>query len=115
MKVKKTTYGEFNKRFSGFHRLGFDKEEINLSTKGFLSIVYRATILYSKKRDCTLVALTCLGYFDLFGPNKDDLTYVLKFDGKIKKEDLIDNNLPYREDLSILTEELYIRWQETIR
>ena len=114
MKVKRTTYGEFNKRFSGFNRLGFDKDEVNISTNGCLSIIYRAVILYSKKKDCTLVALTCLGYFDLFGARKDDPTYVLKLDGKVKKEDLIDKEFKYRDEISVITEQLYKEWHESL-
>ena len=115
MKIKRTTYGEFKKRFSGLKRLMVDYSEHNLETKGFIPILYRVIIMYRKSMDCTYIAISCIGYIDLFGPRDDALTYVIKIDGKVTAEDLIDKEFKYHEELTSITEELYNKWHDKLQ
>ncbi len=115
MKIKRTTYGEFNRRFGGLKRLAVERKECNLSSNGFMPILYRAILMYRKQKDCTYVAISCLGWIDLFGPGKDDLMYAVKFDGKVTAEDLTDDEFKYHEELISITEELYNKWHDKLQ
>lgn len=115
MKIKRTTYGEIRKRFGGLKRLAVEREERNLSTSGFMPLTYRAVLMYRKQKDCTYVAISCLGWINLFGPKEDDLMYAMKFDGKITAEDLTDEEFKYHDEFISITEELYNKWHDKLQ
>ena len=109
MKFKETTYGEFNKRFSGLARLACKREEKNLTFGGSLlnMMTYRVNMVYNSRKDCTYYAITCIGYIDIFGPNDDTYTLVARMDGKLE-----DTSEFPDEELRAMCEECLKRWRE---
>ena len=114
MKIKKMTYGEFNKKFGGLHRLAIEREDFNITTGGFMSITYRTSVCYRKEKDYTYIAQTCLGYIDLFGPSEGDLTYVCRLNGKFTSDDLVDKEFIYKKEIGAIREELYNIWHKKL-
>lgn len=103
MKVWRTTYKEFNDKFSGgFNRLRFNRREGNIEYGGFIKNVYRTIFVYNAKKDCTYVGWIALGYIDLFGPSQDDFCLAVKYDGKVNMDDFI---VTHKDDAIALCEE----------
>ena len=117
MKIKRITYGEFEKRFGGLKRLAIRRSDGNLVhyTRGsIVPIRYRMNICYKPKKGCTYVGLTCLGYLDIFGPDLDDPTIVCRFSGKITSDELIREDFGYREKFDAVLDELEIDWRRKL-
>ena len=112
MRIKRTTYGEFNRRFGGLRRLRVNREECDIKSGGFLPVEYRTNVCYIKEKDCTYVALTLLGYIDLFGPMEKDPTIVIEFAGRVTSDDLVDKEFEHKDEIKAVLEELYNEWQE---
>lgn len=113
MKIKRTTYGEFNSKFGGLKRLKTSRKDGELVHYGnnVVPIRYMVSICYNSKKDCTYAAFTCLGYLSIFGPKDNDLTIVCRFNGKLTAEDLIDDNFKYKNEINSVMEELEINWR----
>lgn len=116
MKIKRTTYREFEEKFGGLNRLKIRRKDCNIVHYGnsIVPIRYRANICYRPKKDCTYVGLTCLGYIDIFGPSADDLTIVIRFDGNVTAEDLINSDFQYKDGLNAVMEELENDWMRKL-
>lgn len=82
MQYKKLKRKEFERQFYGIHRLGFDWK--NYKTKygrDLLPLEFMVEYGYLRRKDVTYIAITTLGYIDLFGPSDDSDTYVVKLEG----------------------------------
>lgn len=115
MKVKRITFGELKKRFGGLRSLAFNRTDGILTVyNGFVPLKYGVSILYRRKKDCTYVTLTCLGYIDLFRPKDDRSTIVCKFEGKIAANDLTNKDFAYKKELTAVMEELENDWRKEL-
>ena len=116
MKIWRTTYEEFEKRFGGLNRLRIRRKDRNLVhyNNSIVPIRYRTNICFNPKKSCTYVGLTCLGYFDTFGPKETDLTIVIRFNGYIDADELTYENFGYKEGLNAVFEELEMDWREKL-
>lgn len=113
MKIKRITYREFEERFGGLKRLTINRKDGNLVhyTDSIVPIRYRMNVCYKPKKNCTYAGLTCLGYLDIFGPKDEDLTIVIRFDGNVTAEDLINSDFQYKDGFNAVIEELENDWR----
>ena len=114
MKIKRMVYKDFEEKFGGLKRLKTKRKDGELVHHGANSIVpvrYMASICRNRKKDCTYVALTCLGYLDIFGPRVNNLTVLCRFEGEVTAEDLIDDKFKYRSEVNAVIEELELDWR----
>lgn len=97
VKVKKTTFGEINKRFlTGLSKLKYRPEVYKVTRGSILSAIpneYHTAFIYIKSLDVTYVSVTCVGYIALFGPSNDDPTWVLRYPGKVTDDDIKEDEL----------------------
>lgn len=116
MKIKRTTYREFEEKFGGLNRLRIRRKDGNLAhySNSIVPIRYRANICFNPKKGCTYVGLTCLGYLDIFGPKETDPTIVIRFSGYITAEDLINSDFQYKDGLNAVMEELENDWRRKL-
>ena len=115
LKIKWTTFGDITDRFmTGFNKLGYETKSYKLTTKndgiGLLDFSARIDEIYHKSKDCTYLALTPIGFIDLFGCNKNDICLVARFDGKVNLEADDFKEEPYKT----LFEEIHKKWNEYI-
>lgn len=96
-KVKKTTFGEINKRFlTGRKKLKYRPEVYKVTRGSILSAIpneYHTAFIYIKSLDVTYVSVTCMGYFAIFEPSNDDPTWVLRYPGKVSHDDIKEDEL----------------------
>lgn len=117
MKMKRTTWAETKKKFSGLARMRYDVKEYKTKFGGFLLLEMALLLIYNRKKDCSYLVVAPIGYIDLWGPSDDAETIVLRYDGKVTIEDYEDYNEggKYREDLRIVCEELFNNYEAKIK
>lgn len=99
-KRKMTTYGEiFDKYLGGFKHLKYGVESWKIQYRPSCTLAdfkltntFEVDVIHLRRLDCTYIAITCMGFLDLFGPLKSADTLVLRFDGT-KKYDEIDDEV----------------------
>lgn len=108
MKIWRTTYSEFEKRFGGLRRLVINRKDGNLAHYGtsIVPVRYRVNICYIPKKGCTYIGLTCLGYLDVFEPMDNDLTIAIRLSGNVTAEELVDKDFAYKDGLAAIMGEL---------
>lgn len=111
MQYKKLKRKEFKRQFYGLNRLGFDWKVYETKYgRSILPVKFEVECGYLRKKDATYIAITPLGYIDLFGPSDSSDTYVIKLEG---------NHLnPGKEETERLTpffEELRIAYEDSLK
>ena len=102
-KIKRTTYNEFKSNFLGLNRLKYEITNMELTYgPAMMPSKYLMQLVYNKKKDCTYVAITCLGFLAMFEPT-DDLTMVARYDGKLDKDSFDEEDMS--NELKMLCEE----------
>lgn len=101
MQYKKLKRKEFKRQFYGLNRLGFDWKVYETKYgRSILPVEFEVECGYLRRKDVTYIAITSLGYIDLFGPLDDSDTYVVKLEGKhLNPEDVYEQLNPFFEEL----------------
>lgn len=107
-KIKRTTYNEFKSNFLGLNRLKYEITNMELTYgPAMMPSKYLMQLVYNKKKDCTYVAITRLGFLAFCEPT-DDLTIVARYDGKLDEDSFDDEDMS--KELKMFCEECYTDW-----
>lgn len=108
MQYKKLKRKEFKRQFYGLNRLAFDWKVYETKYgRSILPVEFEVECGYLRRKDVTYIAITALGYIDLFGPLDDSDTYVVKLEGNHLNpgNEEIEQLKPFFEELRMAYED----------
>lgn len=104
-KIKVMTFGEAQEKlFGGLNKIRYNVKVLGVSYTPIGTFIGHELLVhkvYNRSKKCTYIVMTDRGVLGWGQPSKDERTLVVRFDGEVDDNDLINNEIfnAFYEDL----------------